>query len=80
MVDKFLRKDTVIEYTVLPIKKENFDISISNKDTIVIFIDLKEMDIDEAKILLKTVEKHFPENKVLALPKDMAEIGVIRNE
>ena len=80
MVDKFLKKDTVIEYTVLPIKREIFDISISHKDTIVIFIDLKEMDIDEANILFKTVEKCFPENKVLALPKNIAEIGVIRNE
>ncbi len=80
MVDKFLKKDTVIEYTVLPIKKENFDISISNKDTIIIFVDLKEMDIDEANVLFKKVEECFPENKVLALPKDTVEIGVIRNE
>lgn len=44
------------------------------------FVDLKEMDIDEANVLFKKVEECFPKNKVLALPKDTVEIGVIRNE
>ena len=46
-------------------------IGLHNSDVIVFFVDDDAYDIEYIKEVMETVERNFPNNKVIPLPSDM---------
>ena len=46
-------------------------IGLHNNDVIVFFVDDDTYDIEYIKEVMETVERNFPNNKVIPLPSDM---------
>lgn len=76
MIKKFV-KDEIIQIN----GKEIFlsTLGLSEKDTIVAYIEKEVYDIDIVNVACKVLEKAFPQNTILILPTDI-KLGVITSE
>lgn len=79
MIDKFDRNKKNIEYSIIPKLKPFNEVILQQGDTLCIYWDFDKYPMDIAKDFFKTVEKVFPENQILFLPRG-SQMEVVKNE
>lgn len=80
MVDKFSKseKEIEIDCSIIPRLQAWNEITLQKGDTLVAYINEDIFDIDFAKGIYEILEKTFPENQIVVLPRAV-ELGVIKN-
>lgn len=73
------KKEREIECSIIPKLKDFNEIFLTVGDTLIVYWDFEKYALDEAQEFFKLIQKAFPNNQVLFIPKE-SEIGVVRNE
>lgn len=79
MIQSFNKDENEIECSIVPKLKSFNELCLTIGDTLVIYWDFEKYCLDEAQEFFKILEKGFPNNQVIFIPKG-SEIGVIKNE
>lgn len=79
MIESFAKNEKQIDYSIIPRLKGWNEITLSQGDTLVIYWDFEKYNMDVAQDFYKMVEKVFPNNQILFMPKE-SKMGVVKNE
>lgn len=80
MIDKFCEDGVVeIEHSIIPKLKSFNEITLKQGDTLIIYWDFDKYPMEIAKDFFKVIEKVFPENQILFIPKG-SQMEVVKNE
>lgn len=74
-----IENKTSLEVNIIPKLKEYNNLTLSEGDTLVMYVNSEKWDINEAQALFNQVEKAFPRNNIL-LMFDGIELGVIKRD
>lgn len=72
-------KKVNIEYSIIPKLKSVKEISLTEGDTLVMYIDMVQYDLDDMQKWYKVLEEMFPKNDIMLVPLG-SDFSVIRKD
>ena len=79
MIEKIDKKYDEIQISIIPKLVQHNELILAREDTVVLYVDFNKYSMDTAQEFYKLLEKVFPQNQILILPKD-TRMEVVRNE